>query len=167
MTNSFVNSMAEFRAQLQKGIIIDAYQGLLVYIRDLRSHFENHCAGYEIPNNIYYGYLDMTYFSILPPVLKSRQLKVAVVFVYESFRFEVWLSGRNRKVQETAARSIRQAGWQAYHLTPEPGKADSVLNHVLVEDPDFSDLDKLTDRIKQGTLQFIEDLEGFFSKLSE
>jgi hypothetical protein len=159
--------MTVFKTQLEEGCIIEAYHGLLDYIRDLRSHFEHTFPEYELPGNIYYGYLDMTYFSILTPILKSRQLKVAVVLVYRPFRFEVWLSGRNRKVQEAASQAIRQTGWRTYHLTPDPVKADSVLDHVLVEDPDFSDLEGLTTHIEEGTVEFIQAVEGFFSNLPE
>jgi hypothetical protein len=108
----------------------------------------------------------MTYFSILTPTLKNRLLKVAVVLVYQPFRFEVWLSGRNRKVQEEVSRTIQQAGWQVYPLTPDPGKADSVLSQVLIEDPEFSDLKDLTARIEKGTLEFIQAVEAFFSGLA-
>ncbi len=167
MTESFMQAMEAFKAQLEEGSLIEAYQGLMDYIRDLRSHFENSFPEYGLPGNIYYGYLDMTYFSILTPSLKSRQLKVAVVFVYRPFRFEVWLSGRNRKVQEVTSLAIQRAGWQTYPLTPDPAKADSVLDHVLVEDPDFSNLEKLTSRIEEGTVKFIQAVEGFFSSETE
>jgi hypothetical protein len=32
--------------------------------------------------------MDMTYFAIFPPCLKSHDLKVAIVFNYDAFRFE-------------------------------------------------------------------------------
>ncbi|BDZ71905.1 hypothetical protein J2743_001008 [Methanobacterium petrolearium] len=43
---------------------------------------------------------------------------------------------------------------------------DSIVESVLIEDPDFSDLDVLTEQIETGTLQFIEDVEDFLSKES-
>ncbi|MFN2282094.1 MAG: DUF7000 family protein [Anaerolineales bacterium] len=166
MADPLARSMAYFKAQLEDGRIIEAYQGLTAFFRDLRSHFEINCPQYEVPGSIYFGYLDMTYFSILTPTLKNRLLKVAVVLVYQPFRFEVWLSGRNRKVQEEVSRTIQQAGWQVYPLTPDPGKADSVLSQVLIEDPEFSDLKDLTARIEKGTLEFIQAVEAFFSGLA-
>jgi hypothetical protein len=163
MGNLFADSMEDFKTQLEEGRISIAYQGITGFFRELRSHFEKSCPDYEIPGNIYYGFLDMTYFSILPPFLKDRGLKIAVVFVYDAFRFEVWLSGRNRGVQQAVSQSIQHSGWQTYHLTPEPRKADSVLDHVLVEDPDFSDLDDLTAKIESGTLEFIQAVVDFFA----
>ena len=40
---------------------------------------------------------------------------------------------------------------------------DSIIEGILVENPDFSDLDALTKHIERGTLKFIEDVENFLS----
>jgi len=40
---------------------------------------------------------------------------------------------------------------------------DSILEHILVEYPDFSDLDALKKQIEIGTLEFIEEIENFLS----
>jgi hypothetical protein len=36
-----------------------------------------------------------------------------------------------------------------------------VLEHILVAEPDFDDLEELTARIEKGTLEFIRDVEDF------
>ena len=41
----------------------------------------------------------------------------------------------------------------------------AILEHVLVGDPDFSDLDALTEETKSGVLSFIEDVEGLLKSL--
>jgi hypothetical protein len=41
---------------------------------------------------------------------------------------------------------------------------DSIIEHVLVPDPDFSDLDTLTKQIESETLIFIRDVERSLSK---
>ena len=41
---------------------------------------------------------------------------------------------------------------------------DSIVEHILVDNPDFGDLDTLTKQIERGTLNFIEDIEKFLSK---
>jgi hypothetical protein len=46
---------------------------------------------------------------------------------------------------------------------PQDKGVDSVLEHILIDNPDFSDTDKLTAGIEQGTLKFIKDIEGFLS----
>jgi len=162
--NSFHEYMNDFRTQLKKGGIIKAYQGFMDYFRGLRNHFSSAFPQYSVPGNIYYGYLDMTYFAIMPEFLKQRKLKIAIVFVYETYRFEVWLSGMNRKVQTRYSLIIKEKGWDKYHLTTNPKGEDSILDQILVEDPDFSDLDLLTEQIENGTRQFITDVENFLSQ---
>jgi len=40
---------------------------------------------------------------------------------------------------------------------------DSILDLILVENPDFSNLDVLTETIIEGTLKFILEIEEFLS----
>jgi len=160
---SFSESMLTFRKLLQKGDIQEAYQGLMAYFRDLRSHFKTKHPEYPASGSIYYGYMDMTYFALFPPTLKSKGLKIAIVFVYDAFRFEVWLSGANRETQVKAWKLLAGSGWDRYQLSSDPRKEDYVIAGVLVEDPDFSDLDALTRHIDEGALTFIRDVEGFLS----
>jgi len=156
--------MNEYKKQLEKGVIQKAYQGLIQYMMSLKKHFSNGYPDYSVPGSIYYGYMDMTYFSIVPSSLKDRALKIAIVFVYDSFRFEVWLSGRNQQVLAKYWKIFKESGWDGYKVAAQGKWADSVLEHVLVEDPDFSDLEALTKQIDQGTLEFIRDIENFLEK---
>jgi hypothetical protein len=161
--NGLQDAMRIFKEQLQQGDLITAYQGLMVFFRDLRSHFEKQFPDYKVPSNIYYGYLDMTYFALIPPALESHRLKIAVVFEYATFRFEAWLSGANRDVQARAWGWLKDSDWDKHRLADDPRTIDYILAHVLVDDPDFSDLPALTAQIERGTLDFIWDVEGFLS----
>ncbi len=157
-------NMIEYRKQLKKGAIQKAYQGLMQYMMSLKNHFSSKYPDFSVSGSIYYGYMDMTYFSVVPSSLKDRDLKIAIVFVYDSFRFEVWLSGRNQKVLAKYWKIFTDSGWDRYKIAPQGKWADSVLEHILVEDPDFSDLEALTRQIDQGTLKFIKDVESFLTK---
>jgi len=95
---SLQENMTEFKKQLEKGAIQKAYQGLMEYMMSLKNHFSNKYPDYSTPGGLYHGYMDMTYFSILPKTLKDRDLKIAIVFLYDAFRFEIWLSGKNKQV---------------------------------------------------------------------
>ncbi len=106
--------------------------------------------------------MDMTYFAIIPPDLKMRKLKVAIVFLHETFRFEVWLSGGNRQIQMDYSRLIREKGWNKYRLTANPKTSDSILEHTLIAEPDFGNLDDLTKEIESGTVNFMSDVQKFF-----
>ncbi len=163
--NSLTESMQIYKGQLQEGHIIQAYQGLMAYFGELRTYFEKEHPDFSVPGNIYYGYMDMTYFAIVPDFLESRQLKIAVVFPHVDFRFEVWLAARNKQIQAKVWNQIHASGWDRYHLTPQGKGVDAILDHIIVEDPDFSDLKGLTAEIESRVLSFIKDLEGFLPSL--
>jgi hypothetical protein len=160
---SFAECIHEYRTQLEKGAIQVAYKGLMEYIMDLRTHFQNKYPDYFVSGSIYYGYMDMSYFSFFPTSFKRRKLKIAVVFVHEKFRFEVWLAGYNKQVQSEYWQLFKQSDWQQYPIVATTKGADSIMEYVLVEHPDFSDLDALSAQIESATLRFIKDIEDFLA----
>ncbi len=162
--DSFKESMSEYRRQLEKGTIQRAYRGLMDYIMELRSYFEKKYPDYSVSGSIYLGYMDMTYFSFFPKSLKLRGLKVGIVFVHERFRFEVWLFGCNKGFQAKYWKMFKESSWNKYRIPPTTKGVDSILENILVENPDFSDSDALTQQIETGTLRFIDDVENFLSK---
>lgn len=161
---SLQENMIEFRKQLEKGAVQKAYQGLMQYMMSLKKHFSNKYPELSVSGSIYYGYMDMTYFSVVPRSMKDRDLKIAIVFVYDTFRFEVWLSARNQKVLAKYWQLFTESGWDRYKIAPQGKRADSVLEEILVDNPDFSDLEALTKQIDQGSMEFIKDVEGFLAK---
>jgi hypothetical protein len=163
---SLSEAMAEYREQLNKGAIQTAYRGLMNYIMELRTYFEKKYPQYLVSGTIYFGYMDMTYFSFFPASLKNRGLKVGVVFFHESFRFEVWLFGYNKKIQAKYWKLFKEKGFQNYPVPSTLKGVDSIVEGVLVENPDFGDLDALTKRIEDGALRFIEEVEAFLAKQS-
>ncbi len=157
--------MAEYKKQLAKGYVPKAYKGLMEYIMSLRIYFNNKYPNYSVSGNIYYGYMDMTYFSVFPESLKKRKLKAGIIFLHQSCKFEVWLFGYNKKIQSKYWELIKESGWNKYHLVPTTKGNDSILEYTLTDNPDFSDLDALTKKIEKGTLKFIKDVEDFLLKL--
>jgi hypothetical protein len=155
--------MNEYRKQIEKGVIQRAYRGLMEYIMDLRTHLQHKYPDHFV-SAIYYGYMDMTYFSFTPRTLQEHKLKAAIVFNYDAFRFEVWLAGYNKSVQDKYWGLFKESGWDKYRIVPTTKGVDSIIEHILVEDPNFSDLDVLTKRIEKEALRFIVDVEGFIYK---
>jgi hypothetical protein len=154
--------MNELRGQLRTGAIQKAYRALLDYMMDLRTRFKNRYPGYSI-SGLYQGYMDMTYFAIVPPSLKNRDLKIAVVFNYEAFRFEAWLAGTNRQVQRKYWELFRDSRWTEYRVVTPAKGVDSIIECNLAEDFDFGNLDSLTARIEGKAVEFIISVERFLS----
>ncbi len=158
------DNMFELRKQLEKGAIQKAYKGLLGYMLGLQKFFSNQYPDFSSAGSLYNGYLDMTYFSIVPKALKSRDLKFAIVFLYDTFRFEIWLSGKNKAVMDKFWKEIKAKHWTKYKNVEPTRGVDAVLEHTLVENPDFSDLENLTKKIEQESLVFIQDVMEFLDK---
>jgi hypothetical protein len=154
-------SILEYKKQMQKGLVQQAYRGIMEYVMQLRTYFQKKYPEYST-GNIYNGYMDMTYFPLFPKSLKKRKLKIAIVFIHNSCRFEVWLSGNNRQIQHEYSTLIKESKWGKYRM--DPNNPDSIIEDILVEDPDFSNPDELTKGIETSTLSFIRDVEAFLSK---
>jgi hypothetical protein len=161
---SFHEYMDEYRKQMRKGDIKEAYKGLMDYIMDLRTYFQNKYPDYFVSGSIYYGYMDMTYFSFFPKSLKNRKLKIGIVFIHDTCRFEVWLFGYNKQVQAKYWKLIKESDWNKYRIPSTTKDTDSIMEFILVDNPDFSNLDTLTKQIERGTLKFIKDVENFLSE---
>jgi hypothetical protein len=156
--------MNSLRDLLRTGSIQKAYRALLRYMSDLRTHFKNRYPKYSI-SGLYQGYMDMTYFAIVPPSLKRHSLKIAIVFDYEAFRFEAWLAGTNRQVQKKYWELVRDSRWSKYRVVTPAKGVDSIIECDLAEDFDFGDLGSLTASIEEKAIRFTNDVGRFLSEL--
>jgi hypothetical protein len=155
--------MEEFQKQLRDGSIQKAYRALLSYMLSLRAHFKNSYPDSAV-SGLYQGTMDMTYFALFPPSLKHRNLKIAIVFNYEAFRFEAWLAGSNRQVQRQYWELFRDSQWTDYRIVTPATGVDSIVECDLATDFDFNDPAALTSSIGAAAAAFINDIEGFLSK---
>jgi hypothetical protein len=57
-----------------------------------------------------------------------------------------------------------ESNWNKYHIASTTKGVDSILDHILIDNPDFRELNMITKQIEQGTLKFIKDVETFLSK---
>jgi hypothetical protein len=75
----------------------------------------------------------------------------------------VWLAGVNKNVQAEYWQLIKQSGWTLYKPVATTQGADAIIEHVLVDEPDFDDLPGLTNQIQIGTQRFILNIEAFLT----
>ncbi len=160
---TFHEYLDEYRKQLEKGMIQQVYRGLMEYMMSLRTTFQSKYPDYFVSGSIYQGYMDMTYFSFIPKSLKDRKLRIGIVLLHDTLRFEVWLAGYNKQVQAQYWKLIKDSHWDKYHLVPSIKGEDAILVQVLDDHPDFSNPEALTERIEELALEFIADVEGFLS----
>ncbi len=156
---SLSEDVSEYNRQLRVGSIQRAYRGIISFMSGLRdmlaTNHPDHSAG-----SLYQGYMDMTYFSFTPPYLNERKLKVAVVYLHEGNRLEVWLAGGNRKVQAEYIELLKGHDLGGYELSRVAPGVDSIVEGVLAERPDFDDTDKLARSVEAGIILFSAKMEG-------
>ena len=125
----------------------------------LRKQIWQDCGLWTLPG--VHGY---DVFCSFPSSLKRLDLKIAIVFNYDAFRFEAWLAARNRKVQREYWELFKDSQWAEYRLVAPAGGIDSILECDLAKDFDLSDPDDLTSKIGTKTSAFIDSVESFLSE---
>jgi hypothetical protein len=157
------SDMDELRRQIEKGSIQRAYRALLAAMTGLRAHFTNQYGAAAV-SALYQGYLDMTYFAVFPPALKPHDLKAAVVFNYDAFRFEIWLAARNRKIQRQTWELFKNSQWPEYQVVAPASGVDAIVEYDLTRAFDFADPDALNVKIDGAVTAFIADMQRFLSE---
>lgn len=161
--NNLSENINHYKKQAQNGLIQSGYEALIKYILDLRVYFKKKYPEYNVSGNFYCGYMDMTFFSISPGFLKSKNLKIMIVFIHKTFRFEAWLAGQNKQVQIRYWNSFRGNVPINCRIPTSLTGVDSILEYTLSKTPDFNDIESLTIQIEDATKKFIKDIEYLIS----
>jgi hypothetical protein len=156
--------ISEYRRQMQIGAVPHAYRAIMDYMLELRGHLARNHPDYITSGNLYFGYMDMTYFAFVSPALARLKLKPAVVFIHASTSFEIWLAAANKQIQTQYWNLFRQKGFTRYPVLNDLRGEDAIIIHQLAAEPDFCDLPALSTQIERETLRFIQDIEQFFAE---
>ncbi|WP_028980878.1 DUF7000 family protein [Sporocytophaga myxococcoides] len=149
------NYVEIYKEQLDKGDIQEAYGRLVKFVMKLNSSFSNDLADRYSFGNLFQGYMDYTYFYFSDDFLKKRKLRFGLVLNHSKMRFEIWLLGQNIKVQEKYWQILKDTKWNK-NRTSRPQY--SVLEAIILENPDFNNLDKLTQQLKKSLIKFTDEI---------
>jgi len=158
------DSLREYASQLSKGHIQKAYKGIMNFMSDLRADFVGKYPDYNA-SSLYFGYMDMTYFAFTPSVLKKMKLKTAIVFLHEECKFEAWLAGDNRKIQAEYVALLSHKNIGSYTLSKISPGVDSIIESLIVEQPDFDNPAELKKQIEVSIVKFAEDINSIISDI--
>lgn len=140
-TNEYV---AIYQDALQQGDIQIAYERLIKAVMALKAHFANTLGDQYSFGNVSPGYMDYTYFPFFNAFLRKKRLRFGIVLNHRQMSFELWLMGQNAQVQKEYWELLKSTKWNE-NQTTMPQYA--VLEAMLVEAPDFNDLDALSAQI--------------------
>ncbi|MCE4564405.1 hypothetical protein INQ51_08795 [Maribellus sp. CM-23] len=151
-----------YQDQLKKGDILIAYNELVKLVMNLRTEFIKTLSDQYSFAGILHGYMDFTYFYYSNDFLKSKKLKFGLVLNHLDMRFEIWLLGNTIPIQKKYWELLKKTEWNK-------GKMEmpkySILETNLVENPDFNNLDKLTEQIKTKMIQTSDEILDYLRTL--
>ena len=151
--NYFVSAYKEL---LKSGEIQVAYAELVKYVQKLKTTFSKDLGDSYSFGNVFQGYMDYTYFYLSNDFLKSKKLKLGLVFNHKDMRFEAWLLGQTKDVQEKYWKLLKNTKWINGSELPQY----SIFEVTLVDHPDFNDLSALTENIKNRLSFIAEDISA-------
>ncbi|RPH29892.1 MAG: helix-turn-helix domain-containing protein [Bacteroidales bacterium] len=148
----------DYKRQIEIGNIPKAYKGLMGFMKNLRTYFVNNYLVDYVIGSIYSGDMTITYFPFTPKTLKEQKLKIAIVFNHQKIRFEIWLAGQNKQIQKKYWEIFKDSDWKNYHIPLTIDEGFSIADNILVENPNFDDLEVLTEQIETKTMEFIKEI---------
>ncbi|MCW7489129.1 DUF7000 family protein [Leptospira meyeri] len=150
--NDYVNL---YKEQLQIGDIQEAYAGLVKYVTKLGTNLSKNLSKSYSFGSLFQGYMDYTYFYYSNKFLKDRKLKMGFVLNHPKMQFEVWLLGQTIPIQERYWEYFKNTKWSK-NRTTKPQY--SILETVIIENPNFNDLEKLSNQIEKSIVQVTADI---------
>ena len=153
--NSFVSAYQE---QIRKGDIQETYAFLLKYVMQIRASIEKQFSKEYSFGNVFHGYLDYSYFYFSNDYLRSKKLRFGIVLNHNEMRFELWLFGQNKKIQDKYWNILKTSPWNQGR-TAKPQY--SVLETILIDNPDFENIDELTANILKRAMVEVESIIAY------
>ena len=160
---NFSEYVAVYKEQLQKEDIQKAYEGLIKYVMVLKSHFSKELSDKFLFGNISPGYMDFTYFPFFNDFLREQKLRFGIVLNHKKVRFELWLMGQNIEIQRNYWNLLKTSQWNKEQIAMPKY---SVLEVILVENPDFNELDILTSKIEQEAIILVHEIIDYIKHSS-
>ena len=148
-----------YRQLVQTTSLADSYGEFVRLFRFLWVQMEKEMPQFQFQGNIVENAMDYSYFQFTSQELKSRGLKIAVVFLHRQFRLEVWLSGVNRSSQKRWF-PVLAAEDCPFLRTENPERSDYILRSLLPDGWNLADGDGTVSMLKQKALELIAWSEG-------
>jgi len=136
--------VSHYKEQVGNSEIQKTYMFLLKYLKQVKAGFEKAFSKEYSCGNISPGYMDFSYFPFSNDYLKDKKLRFGIVLNHSDLRFELWLMGQNKEIQNSYWEIFETSPWNQGRIT-KPRYSE--LEIVLVDNPDFEKIDNLTNGI--------------------
>lgn len=153
------NYLNEYKGLIKTTNLQKGYQEFIKLFRFLRIGLEKELPEYTFSGNIVENNMDYSYFQLVDTRLKEQGIKIQVVFKHREFRFEIWASGYNRKIQNKYYERLKNKELP-YILNNQPSRVDYILSSPIDENIDLSDGEGLIRIIKSSTIELIKSISN-------
>lgn len=155
--------VANYKSQLEHGDIQAAYRALVKFVMNLKTRSSANSGDRYSFGSLFQGYMDYTYFYFTNDYFKKRKLKLGLVLNHEKMRFELWLLGQTKKIQETYWNLLRGTEW----IQDEKIPRYSIFACVLVENPDFEKRELLMEDIESSMVSTADRILTSLTQMEE
>lgn len=136
------------------------YHQLINYMKELKAYFQKEYDTQFNIGSINQSSSDFTYFSLTPEELKKQKLKFVLILNHKLMQFEICLSGQNKSIRKQYWEIFRDSDWNKYHIAESINTSLMIVDHVLVQNPDFGNTQKLTEQIETEAIRFINEIRA-------
>ncbi|MEP0265597.1 hypothetical protein [Dokdonia sp.] len=155
--------VAMYKAQLDKGDILIAYNQLVKFVMKLRVDFIKSLSEKYSFTGILHGYMDYTYFYYSNDFLKKKKLKLGLILNHSEMRFEIWLLGNTMSIQKRYWDLLRESTW---NKNRKEMPKYSILEAVIEDEPDFDNLPLLSKKIEKKLVEQSNEIISVLKKLT-
>lgn len=143
MNKSINEQIQIYKNSVNNNSLSSTYKFLMDFMNQLQREFDKRIENIFIVKKVLNGYLNYTYFYFENDFFKKRNLKLAIVLNHQKMCFEIWLIGTTKKVQKKYWAKFKNTKWNKEEIMPQW----YVISIELLSNPNFEELNKLTDSI--------------------
>lgn len=134
------------------------YHELVKYMKELKAFFNK-----EYETHFKLGTLntvspDYTYLSLTTEELKKQKLKFVIILDHQKYCFTICLSGQNKAIRKKYWEMFKGSDWDQYHIAESITNSLMIIDHTLVQNPNFDNRNILTEQIETEALKFMNEL---------
>ncbi len=152
-------NLPKYKAQNQKYENNLDYHQLINYMKELRLFLQKEYDTIFKLGKIYQGNPNFSYFSLTTDELKKQKLKFVIILNHKELYFSICLSGQNKSIRKKYWKIFKDSNWNKYHLAESIDNSLLIIDHTIVEEPNFKNKRSLTKKIEKESMKFIKDLK--------
>ncbi|QOD59372.1 AraC family transcriptional regulator [Polaribacter haliotis] len=153
-------NLSKYKAQNQKCENNLDYHQLINYMKELRLFFQKEYGTIFRLGKIYQGDPNFSYFSLTTDELKKQKLKFVIILNHKELYFSICLSGQNKSIRKKYWKIFKGSDWNKYHLAESIDDSLSIIDQIIVEEPNFNNKRSLTEKIEKESMKFTRELKG-------